>query len=73
LKAVEQAVKDIEDNYRPLASRANRAANRIDDPKAAQRVLKPLKDLDNLIPQQGQAARALARTPKVSLSLAIYY
>lgn len=64
LKAVAQAVKDINDNYAPLRARAKRAAQNSEDPKAAQRTLKALKDLDDLIPQQEKAAHALARAPK---------
>lgn len=64
MKGVSQAIRDINDTYRPVAHRANRAAQRVEDPKTAQKILKSLKDLDSLIPQQEQAANALARAPK---------
>jgi hypothetical protein len=64
LKAVAQAVKDINDNYVPLKSRAKRGAQHADDPKSTQRTLKALKGLDDLLPQQEKAAFALAATSK---------
>ena len=63
LKAVAQAVKDINDNYAPLKSQAKRAAQQSDDPKA-QRALKSLTDLDDLLSQQANAGHALAHAPK---------
>lgn len=63
-KGVSQAVKDINDTYRPLAHRANRAAQRADDPKTSEKVLKALKDLDSLLPQQEKAAHSLANAPR---------
>ena len=58
-----QAVKDINDNYAPLKSRAKRAAQQSDDPKA-RRALKSLTDLDDLLSQQANAGHALAHAPK---------
>ena len=63
LKAVVQVAKDIHDNYAPLKSRAKRAAQQSDDPKA-RRALRSLTNLDDLLSQQAKAGHALAHALK---------
>jgi hypothetical protein len=60
---VEQALKDLQGTHRPLASKARKAAEKM-NPADKTRVLDALADLAAALPEQEAAARDLARTPK---------
>ena len=55
---------DNSDGHRAPANKARTAAEKIQDPRAKDRVLAALNDLDSLLPLQAQAAHDLAKAPK---------
>lgn len=63
-KAVDAALRDINDEFRPLAQRSRKAAQRTDDPETQKRIERALNDVSAAIPAQQEAARELARNPK---------
>lgn len=62
-KGVDQALKDLHGSHRPLASKARKAAEKM-NPAEKVRVLDTLADLSSALPEQEAAARDLVRNPK---------
>lgn len=62
-KGVDQALKDLHNAHRDVASKARKAAAHSSNPDTKQRLLGAANHLSALSPQQQAAARELARTP----------